>query len=121
MGQALTLEVRHEQGYAIVTAAGEIDISTVTPLRERLFELAAGGCPLVVDLDQVSFIDSVGLAALVGTAKRAAARGGSLYVACGRPKIRELFRLTGLDCRIPLARTLAEAVEALAAARTTPG
>jgi hypothetical protein len=33
----------------------------------------------------------------------------------------ELFRLTGLECRIPLARTLAEALETLAAARITPG
>ena len=27
---------------------------------------------------------------------------------CARPKIRQLFRLTGLDHRIPLARTLDE-------------
>jgi hypothetical protein len=36
-----------------------------------------------------------------------------------RPTIRELFRLRGLECRISAARTLAEALEALAAARTT--
>ena len=59
MDEALTIEVRHERGCAIVTAAGEIDISTVTPLRERLFEVAASGAPLVVDLERVSFIDSV--------------------------------------------------------------
>ncbi len=118
MGEALIIDVRHDQGYAIVTAAGEIDISTAPRLRERLFELAARGRPLVADLDQVSFIDSAGLGALAGTANRAAAHGGSVYAACDRPKIRELFRLAGLDCRIPLARTLDEA---LAAARTTPG
>jgi len=120
MGEALTIEVRHEQGYAIVAAAGEIDISTVTRLRDRLFDMAASGAPLVVDLDQVSFIDSVGLATLVGTANRAAAHGGSLQVACGRPKIRQLLRLTGLDCRIPLARTLDEALEFRAATSTNP-
>ena len=106
-----------------MTPAGEIDISTATQLRERLFELAASGRPLAADLDQVSFIDSVGLATLVGAAKRAAAHGGSLQVACAPPKIRQLVRLTGLDCRIPLARTLdeaLEALEALEAARTTP-
>ena len=43
MDEALTIEVRHEQGCAIVTVAGEIDISTVTPLRDRLFEVAASG------------------------------------------------------------------------------
>jgi len=115
MGEALTIEVRHEQGRAIVTAAGEIDISTVTRLRERVFELAASGAPLVVDLDQVSFIDSVGLAVLVGAANRAAASGSSLQVTCARPKICQLMRLTGLDRTIPLASSLDEALEALAA------
>lgn len=118
--EILTIEVRHEQGHVIATAAGEIDISTATRLRERLFELAASGSPLVVDLGQVSFIDSAGLSALVGTAKHAASHGGSLHVACDQPKIRKLFRLTGLDRRIPFARTLDDALEALLAARTTP-
>jgi anti-sigma B factor antagonist len=112
MDDALTIDVRQEQGHTIVTAAGEIDISTVTRLRERLFEIAASGRPLVVDLSQVSFIDSVGLSMLVGTANRAAAHGGSLQVVCARPKIGQLLRLTGLDGRIPLTRTLDEALKA---------
>jgi anti-anti-sigma factor len=58
MGEALTIRVRREQGYPIVAVAGEVDIATVTQLRERLFGLAASGRTLVVDLDQVSFIDS---------------------------------------------------------------
>ena len=120
MGEALTIEVRHEQGCSIVAAAGEIDISTVTPLRERLFEIAVSGAPLVVDLEQVSFIDSVGLAVLVGAANRAVAHGGTLQVACALPKIRQLVRLTGLDRQIPLARTLDEALEFRAATSTNP-
>jgi anti-sigma B factor antagonist len=118
MDDALAIEVRQEPGCTTVTAAGEIDISTVTRLRERLFEAAASGHPLVVDLNQVSFIDSVGLALLVGTANRAAAHGGSLRVACARPKIRQLLHLTGLDRRIPLAHTLDEALQARAATPT---
>ena len=119
MGGALTITVRSERGVVIAAVAGEIDISTVPQLREHLFELADHGATLIVDLNRVTFIDSAGLGALVGTAKRAAAHGGSLQVACGRPKIRRLFRLTGLDCRIPLADTLDEALEAAAAARAT--
>lgn len=119
MGEALAIEVRHEQGCMIVAVAGEIDISTVTRLRERLFEIAAGGHPLVVDLDQVSFIDSVGLTMLVGTANRAAAHGRSLQVVCAPPKIRTLLSLTGLDRRIALARTLDEAVAAARAASSS--
>ena len=53
MAEALTIRVRRERDCPIVTVAGEIDIATVTQLRERLFELAAGGRPLIADLDQV--------------------------------------------------------------------
>jgi anti-sigma B factor antagonist len=120
MDEALSIEVRHEQGCAIVSAAGEIDISTVLPLRERLSEMAADGAALVVDLEQVSVIDSVGLAMLVGAANRAAADGSSLRVACAVPKICQLVRLTGLDRRIPLAPTLDEALEFRAATASKP-
>jgi len=120
MGEALTIRVRRERGHAVVTVAGEVDIATVAQLREPLFELAADGRPLVVDLDQVSFIDASGLGALVGAARRAAGHGASLHVACGRPQTMRLFRLTGLDHQIPLARSLDEALEALAAGRGTP-
>lgn len=112
MGEALTIEIQHEQGYAIVTPAGEIDVSTVTQLRERLYELAASHRLLVANLDQVTFIDSAGLGALVGAANHAAAQGTSVHVVCARPKIVKLFRLTGLDHRLPPASTLDEALAA---------
>ena len=120
MGEALTIRVRRYRGHAIVAVAGEVDIATVTRLRESLFGLTASGRTLVVDLDQVSFIDSSGLAALVGAARRAAAHGASLQVVCTRPQTRQLFRLTGLDGQIPLARTLDGVLESLAAARPPP-
>jgi anti-sigma B factor antagonist len=68
MGGDLDITVRGERGVVIAAVTGEIDISTVTQLRERLFELADNGGTLIVDLNRVTFIDSAGLAALVGTA-----------------------------------------------------
>ena len=117
MGKELTTRDRREPGYVLVTVAGEIDIATVAPLRERLISLAGGGVPLVADLDQVSFIDATGLGALAGAAREAAEHGSSLYVVCARPQTRRLFRVTGLDRQIPLVHDLAEALEALGARR----
>jgi anti-sigma B factor antagonist len=113
MDKALTIQARREPAYVVVTVAGEVDIATVARLRERLVALAAGGLPLVADLDQVSFIDATGLGALAGAARRAAAHGASLHVVCARPQTRRLFRVTGLDRQIPLVRDLAEALRAL--------
>jgi anti-sigma B factor antagonist len=115
MTETLRFDTRHEPGYTIVTVSGDIDMITVAGLREQLFELAASGRPIVADLDRVSFIDSTGLGVLVGTVKRAASHGGAFHVVSAQPSISRLFRLTGLDGAIPLARTLEDAAQALAA------
>ena len=111
----LDIRVRHRPKYVLVTVAGEIDIATAARLRERLRALAARGRPLVADLEQVSFMDASGLGVLAGAAKYAAEHGASLQVVCARQQIRRLFRLTGLDGTIPLARTMAEALQILEA------
>jgi anti-sigma B factor antagonist len=121
MGDGLAIEVRRERGVVIVAVEGQIDISTVTGLRERLSGLADSGRTLMVDLNRVTFIDSAGLGTLVGAARRAAGRGGSLHVVCARPQTRRLLWLTGVDRRVPLAATVDGALMALAAAREAPG
>ena len=110
MGDALDIAVRDEHGAVIAAVAGEIDISTVAQLRERLYELADNGGTLIVDLNRVTFVDSAGLGALVGTARRVAQHGGSLYAVCSQPQPRRLLWMTGVDKRIPLAATVAGAL-----------
>jgi anti-sigma B factor antagonist len=110
MGGTLDITVRDERGVVVAAVAGEIDISSVARLRERLYELADNGGTLIVDLNRVTFIDSAGLGALVGTARRAAENGGSLYAVCAQPQPRRLLWLTGVDKRIPLAATVAGAL-----------
>jgi len=73
MEEILTIQVRCRPGHVLVAVAGEIDISTVPRLRGVLRTVTAGGVRVIVDLDQVSFIDATGLGALAGAAGRAAA------------------------------------------------
>ena len=65
---------------------------------------------MLADLTQVSFIDAAGLRALGRAAGQAAAHGGRVHAICGHDHILRLFHLTGLDHRIAVARTLAEAL-----------
>jgi anti-sigma B factor antagonist len=115
-GGALTVRVRHEPGYVLVTVAGEADFASVAGLRERLFGLAATSRPLLVDLDRVSFIDAAGLGVLAGAARRAAAHGGRLAVVCARARIRRLIGVAGLDGAVSLAGTADEALGMLSPA-----
>jgi anti-anti-sigma factor len=102
----LTIGVRHEPGYLIITAAGDIDIFTVTRLRDQLFTLAGDGRPLIADLDQVTFLGAAGLGALAGAARRPARD-------MRPPQTRHQLRLAGLDRTLRLARTLTGALQAL--------
>src|SRR5436305_12227298 len=121
MGGTLDITVRDEQGVVIAAVTGEIDISTVAQLRERLFELADSGGTLIVDLNRVTFIDSAGLGALVRTARRIAEHGGRLPAVCSRPQTRQPLGMTGVDRRIQLAAPVGGAVMQLAAIRYGSG
>ena len=121
MAGELSVTVRRERGVVIAEVTGDIDISTVSGLRERLLELADSGEPLIVDLNGVSFIDSTGLGVLVATARRADTHGGSLHAVCSRKPTRKLLWLTGVDRRIPLTDTVDETLRHLTASRDAPG
>jgi anti-sigma B factor antagonist len=121
MGDELSVTVSRDRGVVIAEVTGDIDMSTVAGLRERLLGLADSGQPLIVDLNRVGFIDSAGLGALVGVARRADVRGGSLHAVCSRPQTRKLLWLTGVDRRIPLTDTVDEARTLLTASRDDSG
>jgi anti-sigma B factor antagonist len=74
----LSISTRSEGVHTIVELGGELDVSTVPRLRERLADLIADGHHhLVVDLQGVDFLDSTGLGVLVGGLKRATRTTGS--------------------------------------------
>jgi anti-sigma B factor antagonist len=108
MEEILTLQVWRRPGYVLVAAAGEIDISTVPPLRAALDSAAAVGPRVLVDLEEVSFIDASGLGALAAAAGRAAAAGGSLHVTAASPRVRRLLKVTALDRHLLTAPAEAE-------------
>jgi len=117
MGEEPSVTVSRERGVVIAAITGDIDMSTVAGLRERLFELADSGQPLIVDLNRVTFIDSTGLGVLIAAARRAAAHGATVHAVCSRPQTRKLLWLTGVDRRIPLTATVDGALTLLTASR----
>lgn len=121
MGEELSVTVRRERGVVIAELTGDIDLSTVATLRERLLELAGSGQPLIVDLNRITFIDSTGLGVLIAVARRADMHGGSLHAICSRPQTRKLLWLTGVDRRIPLSATVDGALMLLKASPDSPG
>lgn len=102
----------------VVVPAGEIDIYTAPLLRDTLSEsIDAGARHLLVDLAEVSFIDSSGLGVLVVALRRLHACGGSIDLACHGENVIRAFRLTGLLSVFPLHDSREEALAMLAQTR----
>src|SRR5918997_499586 len=81
----------------LVSATGELDLYTAPALREAIVGAIQNRATLVVvDLLDVTFIDSTALGVLVEGAKKMRPSGGSLAVACRDPNIVKVFELTGL-------------------------
>jgi anti-sigma B factor antagonist len=80
-----------------VTAAGEVDSTSAPVLREQIDAVIDSGAPeFVVDLVQVTFLDSAGLCVLAAAHRRAGERGIRMRVfASSRAVIRPL-QITGL-------------------------
>jgi hypothetical protein len=103
-----------------VTVTGKVDIASVAGLRKRLLELAASGhrwWSTWIRPASSTLSGSACWSAWPGGPSRTAA--ACTWSASSR-RSAKLFRLTGLDRRVPLARTLNEAMQALAAARSEP-
>jgi anti-sigma B factor antagonist len=102
----MTVQVSELDGWAVARVTGDVDVATAPRLRERLVGLITDGqTRLVVDLDEVDFLDSTGLGVIVGVLKRARTLGGDLRLVCTRPAIRKVFEITALDRTMPLAET----------------
>ncbi len=96
--ELLETEVRSVGTHALVALAGELDLSTVGPLYDEFAALAADGiCHVALNMAEVTFMDSTGLALLVSEHKRAEAMNGELIIFSPSAELRRLFQLSGLD------------------------
>lgn len=112
-----TARVAHATSMAlVVTVAGEIDLMTVDRLHAAItagFDNLRHGEMLVIDLTQVTFMDSKGLQALVDVTKAAQRRREPLRIVVDntRPVIRPI-EVTGLDDVLALFDTIGDALHA---------
>lgn len=114
----LGLTEREIDGVTVVVVAGEVDLTTAPRLREALVRHVTAARPSVVaDLGGVQFMDSTGLGVLVGVLKRCRTLGGGLHLVVTRPRVRQVFEVTGLTTVLPLH---ADAEAAVAAANARP-
>jgi anti-sigma B factor antagonist len=108
--QLLEISVRRDGRYAVVSLRGELDLAGESALRERLrtaCEESDGH--VVLDLSEMTFIDSTGLSILVEYHAKTQAAGGRLILLAPRPAVVRIFDVTGLGERLTIRDSLEQA------------
>lgn len=104
--------------HTVIKLTGEVDLGNAPQIgRELRSALSGEPATLVVDLSEMTFMDSTLLGLLVQTRQRAIARGSRVLLVRPQQTIRRVFQLTGLDKRFEWL----ESADSLTAEMHVPG
>ena len=82
----------------LISLAGDFDLHSGPEFERRVLEaLGRNATDLLIDLSEVSFIDSTTIGILMRTRKRLAPLGGRVLVVTSDRNILRLFEITALD------------------------
>jgi anti-sigma B factor antagonist len=103
---------RPADNIAVVALTGEIDLFTAPEFQERLLQgVEAGARRVVVDLSEVTFLDSTALGVLVAGAKLLP-HDGELLIVCSGDGVARILEIVGFDRVFAIHPTLDEALVA---------
>jgi len=94
----MQVKIQDKETVTICYVSGDIDINSAPLIRKELEKVLSGKkAKVLVNLKDVSYVDSSGLATLVELLKNIRAYGGKLKVCNMAAKIKTLFEITKLD------------------------
>ncbi|MGW2831619.1 STAS domain-containing protein [Streptomyces sp. NPDC001286] len=111
-GQAgqLSVVATATDGIRVLTLAGEIDHHTGDTLRQALDVVGTSRPRVVVDMRQVTFMDSSGINILIAAHRTFSEAGGWLRLAAVGASVMRTIRLVGIDAFIDCRESLRHAL-----------
>jgi anti-anti-sigma factor len=103
--ELLTINVELADDFTYIHARGEIDRANAQQFEQRLNEAVRTAVPRIIDLGEVTYIDSAGLRAL----QLSAQRGTSYLVLPRDARIYRTVMIAGINELIPIVESVADA------------
>lgn len=101
-------------GIDVFHLEGEVDLHFAPALRSLLRGKIAARCPaLVLDLKDVTYIDSTGISAVIEYFRDASRHRGVFCLCCLNQEVQGIFHIVKLDQSIPMFTTLSGALAAI--------
>lgn len=106
MENQFRVEVHTTTDATVLAVSGELDLTSSTALEEALDGVDGASLEiLVLDLREVEFMDSAGLAVVVKAHQQAQDAGHRFGVISGSPQVQRLLSLTGMNERMTVVET----------------
>jgi anti-sigma B factor antagonist len=100
-----TCQVSRENGHAVVSPRGELDMATVGAVDQEIKQLRRSGVgSIVLDLRGLTFMDSSGLHLVVRWTSAASNDGFVFQLDPGPPAVQRIFDLAALNDSLPWRR-----------------
>ena|SRR5438477_6623529 len=111
--ESVVTGVDRREGAVVLSLAGELDLYNAEEVRGALLDACAGEPEvLVVDLEEVRFIDSTALGVLIEAERSRMAERSGFRLAAPGLETRRALEVSGLDRHFIVHDTVAEALEA---------
>ncbi len=98
------------ENFTVVKLIGKLDLMGAQAIETRLGATANRGDHVIVDLEGVTFLASMGIRSLVMAAKTAQLKGRRLVVIKASTDVEQVLVASGLDSLIPLVATIEAAI-----------
>jgi anti-sigma B factor antagonist len=97
--------------WRVLPVEGELTLTGASKLREELLQLItdSGEATIVLDLTDVTFIDSTAIGVIIGARKRLATQRRQLWLAAPQEAVLRTLKLVALDKLIPIYESMDEA------------
>lgn len=96
------IDIAKEDDTSVIRISGELDLFECPRLERALREAEASyAIRILLDLEELTFIDAAGLSVLVTAWRRSMADSNRLRVTHGKGSVADMFRLTALDMVLP--------------------
>ncbi|MDO4540142.1 MAG: anti-sigma factor antagonist [Syntrophomonadaceae bacterium] len=103
----MSYDIKNIKNGVMVRIRGELDLMTAGRLRPVLEQILRERPPtrMVFDLEHTTFIDSSGLALILGRYRQISEQGGRMFIVGVRPMVHRILDLSGVVGLIPILPT----------------
>jgi anti-anti-sigma factor len=102
-----------EGGNTRIVLDGRLDIEGAAAVDLKMNVAAGSATHLLLDLEQVSFLGSMGLRSILVPAQALRRRGGKMAILKPQPMVEEVLKAAGVEALIPIAHDPEAALAAL--------